>query len=63
MTLRQIVIPKGFAAFLDLDGKKCFGIKEFDRPSFSRTAAPMIVKPTRAEIDAELAKRGVAQPV
>jgi hypothetical protein len=63
MTLRQIVIPKGFAAFLDLDGKTCLGIKEFSRPGFSRTAAPMILKPTRAEIDAELTKRGIAQPV
>ena len=62
MTLRQVVIPKGFAAFLDLTGKTCLGIKEFDRSSFSRTAAPMILKPTRAEINAELTKRGIAQP-
>jgi hypothetical protein len=60
--MRNIIIPKGFAAFLDLTGKTCLGIKEFDRPSFSRTAAPMILKLTRAEINAELAKRGIAQP-
>jgi len=60
--LRQVVIPKGFAAFLDLTGKTCLGIREFTRPGFSRGAAPMIIKNTRAEIDAELTKRGIAQP-
>jgi hypothetical protein len=60
--LVQVVIPKGFAAFLDLAGKKCLGIKEFARPAISKSAAPVIFKPTRAELDAELAKRGVEQP-
>lgn len=61
-TLVKIEIPVGFAAFLDVPGKKCLGIKEFAKPGVSWSAAPVIVKPTRAEIDAELAARGVAQP-
>lgn len=60
--LVQRSIPTGFAAFLDLAGKKCLGIKEFTKPGVSQSAAPVIVKPTRAEIDAELAARGIAQP-
>lgn len=55
-------IPVGFAAFLDLAGKKCLGIKQFTKPGASKSAAPVIVKPTREEIDAELAARGIAQP-
>jgi hypothetical protein len=61
-TLVELKIPVGFAAFLDLAGKKCLGIKEFTKNGVSWSAAPVIVKPTRAEIDAELAKRGIAQP-
>lgn len=61
-TLRDFVIPKGFAAFLDSTGKICVGIKQFDRPGLSKTVALPICKPTRAELDAELAKRGIAQP-
>lgn len=60
--LVELAIPVGFAAFLDLAGKKCLGIKEFSKPGKSWSAAPVIVKPTRAEIDAELAARGIAQP-
>ena len=60
--LVELQIPIGFAAFLDLAGKKCLGIKEFTKPGLSRSAAEVILKPTRAEIDAELAKRGIAQP-
>jgi hypothetical protein len=60
--LVELAIPVGFAAFLDITGKTCLGIKEFAKPGVSWSAAPVIVKPTRAEIDAELAARGVAQP-
>lgn len=55
-------IPVGFAAFLDVSGKKCLGIKEFTKPGVSRSVVPPVTKPTRAEIDAELAARGIAQP-
>jgi hypothetical protein len=60
--LVELKIPIGFAAFLDIPGKKCLGIKEFTKPGVSRSAAEVILKPTRAEIDAELSARGIAQP-
>jgi hypothetical protein len=60
--LVELAIPVGFAAFFDITGKKCLGIKEFTKPGISRSSALVILKPTRAEIDAELVKLGVAQP-
>lgn len=62
LTLVEVKIPIGFAAFLDIPGKKCLGIKEFTKPGISKSAAEVILKPTRAEIDAELSKRGITQP-
>lgn len=61
-TLRDFIIPKGFAAFLDVSGKTCLGIKQFDKPSICKVVVFPICKPTRVELDAELAKRGIAQP-
>jgi hypothetical protein len=51
-----IVIPENsWVAFVDLEAKKVFGISEFKKGGKSHSKLDLIIKPTKAEVEAELA--------
>jgi hypothetical protein len=51
-----IIIPENsWAAFVDLESKKVFGITEFKKGGKSHSKLDLIIKPTKAEVEAELA--------
>lgn len=51
-----IIIPENsWAAFVDLESKKLYGITEFKKGGKSHSKLDLIIKPTKAEVEAELA--------
>ena len=51
-----IVIPENsWAAFFDLESKRVYGITEFKKGGKSHSKLDLIVKPTKAEVEAEIA--------
>ena len=51
-----ILIPENsWAAFFDSASKKVYGITEFKKGGKSHSKLDIIIKPTKAEVEAELA--------
>jgi hypothetical protein len=51
-----IVIPENsWAAFVDIDSKKLVGLSEFKKGGKAHSKLDIIIKPTKAEVEAELA--------
>lgn len=51
-----IVIPENsWVAFVDVESKKLYGITEFKKGGKSHSKLDLIIKPTKAEVEAELA--------
>ncbi len=51
-----IIIPENsWAAFLDLESKLVYGITEFKKGGKSHSKLDLIIKPTKAEVEAAIA--------
>lgn len=51
-----IIIPENsWVAFIDLESKKVYGLSEFKKGGKSHSKLDLIIKPTKAEVEAEVA--------
>lgn len=51
-----IIIPENsWVAFVDLESKKVYGLSEFKKGGKSHSKLDLIIKPTKAEVEAEVA--------
>jgi hypothetical protein len=51
-----IIIPENsWVAFVDVESKKVYGLSEFKKGGKSHSKLDLIIKPTKAEVEAEVA--------